>query len=468
MPLAKISFEPGAGSVGLSVFQKLREYRRLHELQWGDEIFLDKDGKPEKKIVRGRKIMNQKANSIADIAVVLKMIGRASGVKIGLKGGFSNADAEAYYINAEAKKKAQHLELHNGKTGKELKKIEEATRLKLKKKFDAQNGETDLRQVEVLWKDLTDAEYARFWSKNVTHALLDVDKKSRVEAIPWTEGAVEPVEEAAEEASGTKSLKLDESPAQKSSLNSARIEEQVSQEIEEIETQGLSEAEREADAAARRQEIKSQTEGETLSAKQQLALEKQERDRLEDERLAAHVERQTKSKADYLLTQGLSESKIRQDVEIYRERLLREIAERNEKKISKAAAAATKAPAHPAAKNKSKKPNTTPAPEKNEALAREKAVRKTQHLQSLIENLDKQMPLKEKRQRKFVDEQVQEKARYLAEQGKTEEEQKIGVAERKERLEREYAALRERQLEQDMEKRRLWTAELEALERRGL
>ncbi|KAF3345837.1 Eukaryotic translation initiation factor 2 subunit gamma [Verticillium dahliae VDG2] len=36
-PMALIQFPAGAGTAGQSAFQKLREYRRRHELEWGDE-----------------------------------------------------------------------------------------------------------------------------------------------------------------------------------------------------------------------------------------------------------------------------------------------------------------------------------------------------------------------------------------------------------------------------------------------
>ena len=69
--MATITFKEGAGIVGLSAFAKLREYRKIHELSWGDEIRYKEDGVTlESARAKGRKIRDQKANSIADIATV--------------------------------------------------------------------------------------------------------------------------------------------------------------------------------------------------------------------------------------------------------------------------------------------------------------------------------------------------------------------------------------------------------------
>ncbi|KAI9823631.1 MAG: hypothetical protein M1832_002412 [Thelocarpon impressellum] len=71
-PMASISFPKPPQ--GLKAYTKLREYRRLHELSYPVEDFQSETNPhavmPKKK--RGRKLMDQKANSVADIAAVLK------------------------------------------------------------------------------------------------------------------------------------------------------------------------------------------------------------------------------------------------------------------------------------------------------------------------------------------------------------------------------------------------------------
>ncbi|KAE9379304.1 hypothetical protein N431DRAFT_364400 [Stipitochalara longipes BDJ] len=129
-PFAQISFPPGRGEVGLSVFQKLREYRRRHELEWGDEIRVDEEGKFRSKKVRARKICDQKANSVADIAAVLGRLELQEGVD----------------------------EVKTGGIGLQ--------------------GEGSGEKVEVLWNDLNDAEFAETWSENVEHGVWSHHKRS--------------------------------------------------------------------------------------------------------------------------------------------------------------------------------------------------------------------------------------------------------------------------------------------------
>jgi hypothetical protein len=134
--MATISFAPGAKSIGLSAFQKLREYKRLHELQWDDSLMKDEEGKFIAKKKRGRQISNQKANSIADIAAVLGKIGTAEREEIGLTGTVEETSGES-----------------------------EETE--------------DLTKVEVKWVNMLDAEFAETWSDNVVHDKLDWVKNNR-------------------------------------------------------------------------------------------------------------------------------------------------------------------------------------------------------------------------------------------------------------------------------------------------
>lgn len=63
--MAIIELGSGQGSIGRSVFQKLREFRMLHELSWGDELLA------KQKEVRTQMLSDQRANAIADFAAVL-------------------------------------------------------------------------------------------------------------------------------------------------------------------------------------------------------------------------------------------------------------------------------------------------------------------------------------------------------------------------------------------------------------
>lgn len=74
-PLCMISFGEGNGMVGQNVFQKLREYRRLHELSWGWQA---EDLIKMNKLQRGKTIHNQRRNAIADIAAALAGKGKGN------------------------------------------------------------------------------------------------------------------------------------------------------------------------------------------------------------------------------------------------------------------------------------------------------------------------------------------------------------------------------------------------------
>jgi hypothetical protein len=149
-PLAILQFPRGYGSVGLSAFQKLREYRKRHELEWGDEIRLDaEDSKKFEPIkTRGRKICDQKANSVADIAAVMdrwvkvpKAIERKSLVNEDGQSAVNLADEEAHVaVSSEG----------NG---------------------HAEEGDSSV-SVKIFWRDLNDAEFAETWTDNVEHGDL--------------------------------------------------------------------------------------------------------------------------------------------------------------------------------------------------------------------------------------------------------------------------------------------------------
>lgn len=141
-PLAHIRFQPGQGSVGRSVLQKLRELKHLHEVAWTDELrhkrpeeFSSQDKKKiaeekdkgidyqpiRSKQERGIALNAQKKNAIADIAAVLA--GQGRGNKI---------------VAAESE------------------------------------GGKELVDVTVSWANDQDKKFAESWSKNVSHSLFEV------------------------------------------------------------------------------------------------------------------------------------------------------------------------------------------------------------------------------------------------------------------------------------------------------
>lgn len=162
---------------GLDAYRKLREFRRLHETSYDLEDITDKEGKyagslyPIKK--RGRILMDQKANSIADLAAVL--LQQVEGPSEGK-------------IERQAKrmKRVERLRTQKG-----------AHRVK-KNPVDVGREMGGVEGVCVRWADILDAEFAETWPEAVMHDEL---KKRRYDAA-W------PVMEAPREAP----LELEQAP----------------------------------------------------------------------------------------------------------------------------------------------------------------------------------------------------------------------------------------------------------------
>ncbi|UNI21476.1 hypothetical protein JDV02_007464 [Purpureocillium takamizusanense] len=156
-PLAMIQFPAGQGAIGRSVFQKLRELKHLHEVAWTDDFRYKRPDEftaaDKKKIAqekekgieyrpvrskqeRGVALNEQKANAIADMAVVLA--GQGAGNKV-------IADEPV-------------------------------------------DGDRPLVEVSVSWANDQDKEFAESWSANVTHDLFEQPSySSNLDATPPVE-----------------------------------------------------------------------------------------------------------------------------------------------------------------------------------------------------------------------------------------------------------------------------------------
>jgi hypothetical protein len=122
--MALIQFDAGAGVVGRSVYQKLREFRRVHELSWGhqEDEFYSLDRK-----ALGEALSDQRANSIADMAAVLAGSGQGNRIQVS---------------GAEASTTTSAVVSANG----------------------------SLAEAIVFWANDQDRNMAESWSKNVRHA----------------------------------------------------------------------------------------------------------------------------------------------------------------------------------------------------------------------------------------------------------------------------------------------------------
>lgn len=135
--MAMIQFPEGQGEVGRSVFQRLRECRKLHEYAWDDSVLYGENGKTLTRHERGRRLNDQRANTIADMAAVLGGLGK--GNKIVVKDAAEQGGSVGETATANEGKTATTSE---GKT---------------------------LLQTTVWWVNELDRNYAKKWTDNVKH-----------------------------------------------------------------------------------------------------------------------------------------------------------------------------------------------------------------------------------------------------------------------------------------------------------
>ncbi|KAM0284386.1 hypothetical protein ACHAQH_001962 [Verticillium albo-atrum] len=152
-PMALIQFPAGAGAAGQSAFQKLREYRRRHELEWGDEkLYRTTEDASTGKLVRitrtrkerGFAIHEQRENAIADMAAVLAGSGRGSRLWV--------SEAERALVEAGGELRGKKWSTDAPKEGSKDRQLLGAT---------------------VFWRDQLDKNFASEWSANVKHELFE-------------------------------------------------------------------------------------------------------------------------------------------------------------------------------------------------------------------------------------------------------------------------------------------------------
>ncbi|KAF3806274.1 hypothetical protein GCG54_00006036 [Colletotrichum gloeosporioides] len=164
-PMAMIQLPKGAGAAGQSVFQKLREFRKMHELCWDDSLRFDvvktealpgKDALRVKqrrrvlnKFERGQRLNDQYANSIADMAAVLA--GKGRGNRLFVRRG----------DRVKGRLQGRKWLDYRMKLAGQLKTLKEL------------NNDAKLLPVTVTWAVDADRNYASSWSENVKHKLFD-------------------------------------------------------------------------------------------------------------------------------------------------------------------------------------------------------------------------------------------------------------------------------------------------------
>ncbi len=137
----------------------------------------DEDGKLRTKTKRARLICDQKANSVADMAAVLSMLDKSAEER-----------AEESRLE-EARQERERLKAERAKEGiKVEEEVEEQDEIKGKEEVvqpERRNSNIGLEAegtgepVEILWRDLSDAEHAVSWGQNIRHGTINMILEGR-------------------------------------------------------------------------------------------------------------------------------------------------------------------------------------------------------------------------------------------------------------------------------------------------
>ncbi|KAI3394165.1 hypothetical protein diail_3175 [Diaporthe ilicicola] len=164
-PLCLIEVPKGLGVVGRNVMQKLREFRRRHELQWGwqAEELLSKSRRE-----RGQLIHNQRSNAIADIAAVLAGAGR--GNKMWVEKPLSGDAEAAAEVRSQPEGAAAPENIDETAATADGETPPAKSISTRGPKATTKPPAKTLVEAKVYWSNDLDRNWAREWSENVTHS----------------------------------------------------------------------------------------------------------------------------------------------------------------------------------------------------------------------------------------------------------------------------------------------------------
>lgn len=147
---------------GLVAFRKLREFRRLHETSYPLDIITEKEGPRKGQLLgtknRGKVLMDQKANSVADLAAVL----------LQQEQGPTTEQIE------RSERRVKQVE--------KLRRQKGASKVKKKPILAPELGGTE--GVMVRWANILDAEFAETWPVAVVHDVLGKSRYTAAFPLP--------------------------------------------------------------------------------------------------------------------------------------------------------------------------------------------------------------------------------------------------------------------------------------------
>ena len=201
-PLATVTFP--SGQQGLTAYRELREYRKRHEHEWTYE-----DLKARTRKAAGRRLQNQKANTVADLAAVLQRQDKIASfhreVEERETQQIEKATLSANARIAELKSSMIPLRqkmLDGDQKATEEYKAAKAEKLRLRRalskpmphlalkhRYHPANDPSpekpassrrkyhfpriSMQGLRIKWANMADAEFARTWPSSVTHEALE-------------------------------------------------------------------------------------------------------------------------------------------------------------------------------------------------------------------------------------------------------------------------------------------------------
>lgn len=171
------------------MFQKLRELKQRHLLEWEDAALLDMSRRE-----RGKALNDQRGNTVADLAAVLAGRGKGNRVAVPKQEGAAEEDAGKPRVRISK----------NGKWAQVLPpKVKEVDRegwveVPVSKDAAAAGAEEGgekvrLHRATVYWANEQDKYFAEEWTENVKHVIGLPAKALKGEAVAHA-AAAEPVE----------------------------------------------------------------------------------------------------------------------------------------------------------------------------------------------------------------------------------------------------------------------------------
>ncbi|KAL8916687.1 MAG: hypothetical protein Q9172_006191 [Xanthocarpia lactea] len=181
-PFCLVSFP--RPSQGLIAYRRLREFRRLHETSYPLSLIKQSNGNLHSTKKRGKILMDQKANSVADLAAVL-LRAEDNLLRIGQVKREADGETEQTEMDQETEKEMEkRREEKREKRKKEMRekrieakekrtewirRLQKAGKKSFRRKDPQPPEQGGVEGVKISWANLLDSEFAQQWPEAVVH-----------------------------------------------------------------------------------------------------------------------------------------------------------------------------------------------------------------------------------------------------------------------------------------------------------